>query len=212
MTPTTSFDELFAGQRVLGVLHGRPPQRCVAMAERVWDAGIDSVEVPLRGEQAEESLRAVVAAAARRGLRVGAGTVVSPELARRAADLGAAYTVAPGLDAATAQASLDAGLPHLPGVATATEIQQAHALGLSWLKMFPATTLGPGWLKAMAGPFPSARFVATGGLTAANAADYLAAGAHVVGLGSALADPEQAGRLAATLARLGAKGAGPAAS
>lgn len=196
---TTSFDELFAGQPVMGVLTGTSVDQIRATAERAWAAGVRCVEVVLRGDVAEQALGAVVEAGAARGLRVGAGTVTSLDLVRSAVALGAAYTVAPGLDPEVARASLDAGLPHLPGVATATEIQHARRLGLRWLKAFPATALGPGWFRAMAGPFPTTDFVATGGITVDSAADFLRAGARVVGLGSALADPEQAGRVAALL-------------
>ena len=80
------------------------------------------------------------------------------------------------------------GLDHLPGVATATEIQRALALGLRWQKAFPATVLGPEWFAAMRAPFPMARFVATGGITTNNARSYLDAGAAAISLGTAFAD------------------------
>jgi 2-dehydro-3-deoxyphosphogluconate aldolase/(4S)-4-hydroxy-2-oxoglutarate aldolase len=118
---------------------------------------------------------------------VGAGTVTSPELVHQVADLGAAFTVAPGLDERVAEASMSLGLDQLPGVATATEIQRALALGLRWQKAFPATVLGPEWFAAMRAPFPMARFVATGGITTKNARSYLDAGAAAISLGSAFA-------------------------
>ncbi|NEB81742.1 bifunctional 4-hydroxy-2-oxoglutarate aldolase/2-dehydro-3-deoxy-phosphogluconate aldolase, partial [Streptomyces sp. SID14478] len=105
-----------------------------------------------------------------------------------------------GLDAAVASASVAAGLPHLPGVATATDVQAARALGLTWLKAFPASVLGADWFRAMRGPFPEVPFVATGGMDAGNAAAYLSAGARVVAVGSALEDPAQLASLAELLA------------
>jgi 2-dehydro-3-deoxyphosphogluconate aldolase/(4S)-4-hydroxy-2-oxoglutarate aldolase len=96
-------------------------------------------------------------------------------------------------------ASLAAGLPHLPGVGTATEVQQAYRAGCRWLKAFPAAALGPAWLSALHGPFPDVRFVATGGLTVADAPTFLAAGARVVALGAALADPAQRAQLGTLL-------------
>jgi Entner-Doudoroff aldolase len=122
---------------------------------------------------------------------VGAGTVVRVEQVEEARRAGAAYTVSPGLDVDVVRASLDAGLPTLPGVATASEVQAGVRLGLGWLKMFPAAALGPGWVKALRGPFPDIRFVATGGVTVESAPEFLAAGVRVVALGSALADPAQ---------------------
>jgi len=99
----------------------------------------------------------------------------------------------------TVRASHAAGLPALPGVATATEAQHALGEGLTWLKAFPASVLGTGWFPAMRGPFPQARFVATGGMDSSNARAFLDAGARVVAVGSALEDEAQLPALAALL-------------
>ncbi|MFD7881513.1 bifunctional 4-hydroxy-2-oxoglutarate aldolase/2-dehydro-3-deoxy-phosphogluconate aldolase [Streptomyces bauhiniae] len=191
-----SFDRLFARAPVMAILRGMPMEKSVELATRAWDLGIECVEVPVQSREAAEVLAAVVEAGAGRGKPVGAGTVTTAERLAWAVSAGAAFTVAPGLDAEVARASLDAGLPHLPGVATATDVQAARALGLDWLKAFPASVLGPDWFRAMRGPFPEVPFVATGGIDASNAAAYLAAGAQVVAVGSALEDPEQLPALA----------------
>ena len=185
------FDEIFGGQRVMAILRGLPPDETVALATRLWDAGVTVLEVPIGTAEAVDSLSAAVTVAAGRGLRVGAGTVITAAQARAAADAGAGYTVAPGLDVTVLAASLAAGLPHLPGVGTASEVQQAYAAGCRWLKAFPAKALGAAWISAMRGPFPEVRFVATGGLRVGDAQPFLVAGASVVALGAALADPEQ---------------------
>jgi len=185
------FDEIFGGQRVMAILRGLPPDETVALATRLWDAGVTVLEVPIGTAEAVDSLSAAVTVAAGRGLRVGAGTVITAAQARAAADAGAGYTVAPGLDVTVLAASLAAGLPHLPGVGTASEVQQAYAAGCRWVKAFPAKALGAAWISAMRGPFPEVRFVATGGLRVGDAQPFLVAGASVVALGAALADPEQ---------------------
>ncbi len=185
------FDEIFGGQRVMAILRGLPPDETVALATRLWDAGVTVLEVPIGTAEAVDSLRAAVTVAAARDLRVGAGTVITAAQARAAADAGAGYTVAPGLDVTVLAASLAAGLPHLPGVGTASEVQQAYAAGCRWVKAFPAKALGAAWISAMRGPFPEVRFVATGGLRVGDAQPFLVAGASVVALGAALADPEQ---------------------
>ncbi len=149
------FDEIFGGQRVMAILRGLPPDETVALATRLWDAGVTVLEVPIGTAEAVDSLSAAVTVAAGRGLRVGAGTVITAAQARAAADAGAGYTVAPGLDVTVLAASLAAGLPHLPGVGTASEVQQAYAAGCRWLKAFPAKALGAAWISAMHGPFPS---------------------------------------------------------
>ncbi|CAM05155.1 2-keto-3-deoxy-phosphogluconate aldolase [Saccharopolyspora erythraea NRRL 2338] len=158
----TFFDDLFSCG-VMAILRGMDPERTATLAERAWDLGIDAVEVPIETPGAEPSLRAAIEAGARRGRPVGAGTVVGVEQLRTATELGAAFTVAPGLDPELVRAS---ELPHLPGVATPSEVQHARKLGLTWVKAFPATVLGTGWFAAIRGPFPGMRFTATGGMNA----------------------------------------------
>ena len=191
--------ELLAGRRLVAILRGVPVVRALELAKAVWDSGLGVVEVPIQTPEAVECLRALAAAAARVGAVVGAGTVRSPALVATALEAGAGFTVAPGLDLDVVRASHDAGLPHLPGVATASEVHHALNAGCGWLKAFPAGSLGPGWLREMRGPFPEARFVATGGIDAGNARDYLAAGAAALGVGGAVT---REGGLAALLEAL----------
>jgi 2-dehydro-3-deoxyphosphogluconate aldolase / (4S)-4-hydroxy-2-oxoglutarate aldolase len=148
------------------------------------------VEVPIQRPADLDTLRAVVDAGAERGMPVGSGTVISAEQVETTKRLGGVFTVAPGFSPEVVSASARLGVPHLPGVSTASEIQQALAVGLDWMKAFPASVLGPAWFTAMFGPFPDVKFVATGGMSAANAADYLRAGARIISLGSALASPD----------------------
>lgn len=201
MSQGPGFDELFADASVMAIFRGMGVARSVELSEQAWDLGITHVELPLQTEPDRQALEAVARLAADRGRHVGAGTILRPEQVNEAAEAGAAFLVSPGFDAAVAAAARGAGLPYLPGVATPTEIQAALAAGLSWLKAFPAAVLGTAWFTAMAGPFPQVKFVATGGLDAGNAGDFLAAGVRVVAVGSALADPAQLGRLSALIER-----------
>ena len=195
-----SLTELFEGQPLMAILRGFGVERSVSLARTAWELGIDSVEVPIQSDEDVEALRAVASAGKELGKAVGAGTVVTLEHVRQAADAGAAFTVSPGFDIDVVRASFDAGMPPLPGVATATEVQTAQRAGLTWVKAFPASILGTSWFGAMRGPFPSMRFVATGGMDASNADEYLTAGAKVVAVGSALVDEPQLPRLAELLA------------
>lgn len=183
----------------MAILRGMGEERSLSVATTAWDLGIDVVELPIQTAADIQALRVVAAAGRERGKVVGAGTVVSVEHVRQAADAGAQFTVSPGFDPEIVRASSDAGLPAMPGVATASEVQLALKEGLSWLKAFPASVLGTGWLGAMRGPFPQAKFVTTGGMNASNAGEYLRAGARVVAVGSALEDPDQLPMLATLL-------------
>jgi 2-dehydro-3-deoxyphosphogluconate aldolase/(4S)-4-hydroxy-2-oxoglutarate aldolase len=191
-----SFDDLFGQHRVMAILRGLPPEEAVELAGRIWDAGIELLEVPIGRPEHIPSLAAVVELGAQRGKAVGAGTVVTPEQVRSAERAGARYTVAPGLDLTVVAASLAAGLPHLPGVATPTEVQAALRAGCVWLKAFPAAALGPAWFSTIRGPFPEVRLVATGGVNADTAGEFLAAGARIVAVGGALSEADQLSRLA----------------
>lgn len=195
----SGFEELFGGAPLMAILRGMGVERSLAVSTTAWDLGIDVVELPIQTPDDVEALRVVAAAAKERGKIVGAGTVVSTAHVEQAATAGAAFTVSPGLDLEVVRASHDAGMISMPGVATASEVQLAMKSGLTWLKAFPASVLGAPWLSAMRGPFPAARFVVTGGMSAANAAEYLGAGARVVAVGSALEDPAQLPLLAGLL-------------
>lgn len=195
MSHSEWFSEHLRDCPIMAILRNFPVPESIELSQRAWDLGIDHVEVPIQDQQGSDALAAVVEVGHWRGKFVGAGTVDSPEKVLQAKKLGAAYTVAPGLDEEVVQTSIDANLPHLPGVATPSEIQQALKLGLDWLKAFPATALGLNWFTAMRGPFPQAKLVATGGLNADNAQDYLDTGVVVAAVGSALQDPDQVPRL-----------------
>jgi len=199
------FEAAFAGVPLMAILRGMGVERSVRVSETAWELGIDSVEVPLQTDEDERALREVVRRAGERGKSVGAGTIISPAQVTQAADAGAAYLVSPGLDPAVVRAAQDAGIPILPGVATPSEVQLALSLGLTWLKAFPATWLGPEWFAHMRGPFPQVRFVATGGLNASNVETFLDAGVRVAAVGSALEDSLQLVRLAEVLRTRGAR-------
>lgn len=119
-------------------------------------------------------------------LVLGAGTIVTVEQAREAADAGATFLVAPGSDEEVSAAMLQTGRTVLLGALTPTEVMRVRKLGAHAVKVFPASLGGPGYLKALRGPFPDASFVPTGGVNPGNLADWLAAGALAVGAGSDL--------------------------
>lgn len=195
----SGFEALFAGAPLMAILRGMGVERSLALSTTAWDLGIDIVELPIQTPEDVEALTVVSAAAGERGKVVGAGTVLTPDHIVQAASAGASFTVSPGLDLEIVRASHEAGMLSIPGVATASEVQLALKSGLTWLKAFPASVLGPQWLTAMHGPFPQARFVTTGGMNATNAGEYLDAGASVVAVGTALEDPAQLPLLAGLL-------------
>lgn len=172
--------------RTVAILRSFDPEETQALAHQCWAAGMDLVEVPVQGERGWAALAAVAAIAGDRPF--GAGTVVTPEDARRAADLGASVAISPGIDADVVRTAVAAGMTPLPGVFTASDLMLASRLGVTTAKLFPASLAGPQWLEAMRGPFPGLRLVAVGGIGVANAADFLVAGACGVGLGGSVGE------------------------
>ena len=144
----------------------------VLVARALLAGGIRMLEVTLRTPQALACIEAIARDVPE--AVVGAGTVRSAQDAQASASAGASFIVSPGYTQALAQACRDVRLPLLPGVATGSEIMMAQADGLSELKFFPAMQSGgPAMLKAWNGPFGDVRFCPTGGVTAANAMDFL---------------------------------------
>lgn len=167
--------------------------QAVLMARALVAGGIRMLEVTLRTPQALACIEAIARDVPE--AVVGAGTVRSAADAQASALAGARFVVSPGYTAAVGQACRDAGLPLLPGVATASEIMTAQDDGLSELKFFPAMqTGGPAMLKAWSGPFGGVRFCPTGGVTAANAVDFLALPNVVCVGGSWLTPPDALAR------------------
>ena len=192
-----SLSDLMTRSPAMAILRNFPPATAVQLAQRAWDVGIELVEVPIQTPDAVPSLEAVIRAGNERGKPVGAGTITTKEQLRLSHRLGVAFTVSPGLSRGVVELCTDLGVPHLPGVSSASEIQKAIRLGCTWLKAFPANVLGPDWFVAMKrGPFPGVSFVATGGVDVRNATDFLDAGATAVGVGSALMDEAQIDLLA----------------
>ena len=147
--------------------------QAVPMARALVAGGIRMLEVTLRTPQALACIEAIARDVPE--AVVGAGTVRNAADAQASAMAGARFIVSPGYTNALGQACRDAGLPLLPGVATGSEIMMALADGLAELKFFPAMQAGgPAMLKAWGGPFGDVRFCPTGGVTAANALDFLA--------------------------------------
>ncbi|GAA1997096.1 bifunctional 4-hydroxy-2-oxoglutarate aldolase/2-dehydro-3-deoxy-phosphogluconate aldolase [Microbacterium pumilum] len=195
------FSETFGEVPVMGIFRRQGLERTMQLAEAAWDVGVRIMEVPVMAPDDLSVLRVIASAARERGFDVGAGTIVSADQLDAVADAGAAFTVAPGFDPIVAAASVARGLPHVPGVATGTEIQAALRAGFTWLKAFPAERLGPAWIRHQHGPFPQVRFVATGGVTPETAQSFLDAGCRVVALGSAFDSEEQITKLTPILGR-----------
>jgi len=164
--------------------------RAVDVAQALVAGGITVLEFTLTGKGAIEAI-----AATRRALGeaacVGVGTVLKPEEAQAALDSGAQFVVTPAVRRAVIAACVKRNTPILCGGFTPTELLEAYEAGAELVKLFPAQLGGPRYIKDVLAPMPFLKIVPTGGVSAENARDYLAAGAVAVGIGGNLV-PRQA--------------------
>lgn len=170
--------------RLVGILRGTDVDATVAAARTLLDAGVLTLEIALTLPDAEEAIAQVVRDAPDEAL-IGAGTVLDEADVERAVAAGAQFLVTPTL-AASVPYAIGQGIGVLPGVYTPTEIQQGHDLGSAAVKLFPASALGPGFLRAVRDPFPEARIIPVGGVSVDTVGEYLAAGAFGIGVGGPL--------------------------
>ena len=176
--------ERLGASRLIAILRGTDVDATVAAARTLIDAGVLTLEITLTLLDAEEAIAQLVHDAPSDAM-IGAGTVLNEADVDRAVSAGAQFMVTPTLNASVGYA-INQGIGVLPGVFTPTEIQRGLDLGAAAVKLFPASSLGPGFIRAVRDPFPGARIIPVGGVTPATAADFLAAGAFGIGVGGPL--------------------------
>ena len=143
------------------------------LAKALIDGGLPCVEVTFRTDAAEESIRRITQKYP--DLFVGAGTVLTKDQVDRAMGAGAKFIVTPGFNPAVVQHCIDRGITVCPGVCTPTEIEMALEKGIDTVKFFPAEASGGlSFIKAVAAPYTTLKFMPTGGISAKNVRDYLA--------------------------------------
>jgi 2-dehydro-3-deoxyphosphogluconate aldolase / (4S)-4-hydroxy-2-oxoglutarate aldolase len=174
---------------IVAIVRSHDSAHLVQVAKALADGGISIIEITMTVPDAVEVVRQV-----RRGLGdhvlVGAGTVLDPETARAVLLAGAEYIVAPTVNVEVIRLCQRYGKLVMPGAFTPTEILTAWEAGADIVKVFPADTVGPAFFKALRGPLPHIRLMATGGVDLTTAAAFLNAGACCLGIGSQLVEPK----------------------
>lgn len=150
------------------------------------DGGVTAIEVTLTTPDALSLISSI--RKERESLLVGAGSVLSAEQARHAVEAGARYLVSPVFDPDVLATAHTYDVPAMPGAYTPTEMLTAYKAGADLVKVFPADTLGPSYIKGVLSPMPFLELMPTGGVTPDNVATWLQSGAVAVGLGGALVD------------------------
>lgn len=188
MTETEVIQTIERGQ-IIAILRGDFMQREFEVVSILEQAGITAVEMTLNSPGAFDGISRLARHFGSR-IAIGAGTVVRVDQVNSVADVGASFIVSPNRNLAVIQATKHRGMISIPGCFTPSEILEAMDAGADAAKLFPAGSLGPGFVKAIRGPIPDVRLVPTGGVDPESAPKYLASGAWALGVGSELAGPD----------------------
>jgi 2-dehydro-3-deoxyphosphogluconate aldolase / (4S)-4-hydroxy-2-oxoglutarate aldolase len=196
---TMTFTDLLRQARLVAIVRGTSTEASLTTVLTLAAEGIKLIEVSLNTPGA-----ASVITRARKATgddtMIGAGTVLTADDAALVAEAGARFVVTPGLGPGVT-ATIQRDLPVIAGALTPSEIISATGQGAAAVKLFPASSGGPAYLRALRDPFPAVPFVPVGGIDEAAAAQYLAGGATAVGVGSPLVGDAASGGSAADLAR-----------
>ena len=181
---------------VVAVIRLKDPAKLRAVVDALAEGGVRALEVTMTVPRAVDLIREL-APTMPSGFLLGAGTVVDADTAKAVIDAGARYVVSPVFRPDVIDACHLRDVPMMPGCFSPTEILAAHDAGADIIKVFPATMLGPQFLKDVRAPLPQVKLMPTGGVTLDNAGDWIRAGAVAVGIGSALVDAKaiEAGQL-----------------
>jgi 2-dehydro-3-deoxyphosphogluconate aldolase / (4S)-4-hydroxy-2-oxoglutarate aldolase len=177
-TTTTSLSRhetllrLFQAARVIPVITIERVEDAVPLARALVAGGVRTLEITLRTAAALKAAEVIITHVS--DAIVGLGTVLNADDLRQATSLGAKFALSPGATPDLLDAAARGDLPFVPGIATASELMAALSRGFGMVKFFPAQQAGGiAALRALAGPFPQARFCPTGGIGPANAAEWL---------------------------------------
>lgn len=176
---------LLTNPGIIAVVRARNAEQVVPLSEALLAGGVIAIEITLTTPNAFAAIREARARFANRAL-IGVGTVLDAAACRAALDAGAEFVVTPICRTEFVSLVHAADRPIMLGAFSPTEAQLAHEAGADFIKVFPADTLGPGYIKALRAPLPHLRIVPTGGVELHNVRDFLQAGCAALGVGSAL--------------------------
>lgn len=187
MTLTTALESGHAA--IVAILRGVEPDEVVDIAAALLDSGIRIIEVPLNSPRPLLSIERLAARFGEQAL-IGAGTVLSAKQVDEVAAAGGRLIVSPNTEPKVIERTLELALDSLPGAMTPTEVFDAIAAGATHIKIFPCSSTGTGFLRALREVVPGdTRLWAVGGVGAANVRDWIAAGASGIGVGGSLFKP-----------------------
>lgn len=189
-----TLERIYSG-KIIAIIRGIASDNIVELVEAMLAGGVDCAEVTFdqsSAEAARDTLVSIRRICDHFGDRVcvGAGTVMSPEQVRLAAEAGAKYIISPNVDPAVIAETKKLGLVSIPGAMTPTEAAWAYSLGGDIIKLFPAGNLGASYIKALKAPLKHIPVTAVGGINAKNCTEFFKAGVIGIGVGGNLVSKE----------------------
>ena len=187
----TSFSRaLFQELPIVGILRGFTLGQMTEIVRASLRGGLRNIEITMNTPDAAWQLREAVTVAEGQ-LNIGAGTVINLELLDQALAAGASFVVTPTLEPKVASECANQNIPVFPGAFSPTEIVRAWELGPMMVKVFPAESVGPGYIRALKAPLPHIKLLPTGGVDLKTLPDFLKAGADGFGIGGPLFDRQR---------------------
>lgn len=182
--------------KIIAILRGIAQEKLIPLAEALYNGGIRLMEVTYcaDGSAADETIAKEIQHLVSHfngRMLIGAGTVLTKQQVRLTKDAGGLFIISPNTDPEIISESTRLGLVSIPGGYTPTDIVSAHSFGADFVKLFPVTTLGPEYVKAVKAPLSHIKLLAVGGINEYNMGDYLKAGVSGFGIGSNITDQKK---------------------
>jgi len=187
MSELTFSWELFQKAPIVGIIRNISIEDVVKILPVYREAGLTTVEITMNTPDATEMIRYALENESE-GLNIGAGTVCTKEELDQALEAGAQFIVTPIINKKVIKSCVKKNIPIFPGAFTPTEIYNAWTLGAGMVKIYPATSLGPEYIKDLKAPMNQLKLLPTGGVGLENMSAFLKAGANGLGIGGQLFD------------------------
>jgi 2-dehydro-3-deoxyphosphogluconate aldolase / (4S)-4-hydroxy-2-oxoglutarate aldolase len=179
--------QLIRDTGIVAIVRGTGIDTLLKVAESLRDGGVRVIEVTLNTPGAITMIGRLVEECGEQML-IGAGTVLDPETARSVILAGAKFVLGPILNPEVGKLCKRYNTVYVPGVLTPTEVMSAWEMGAQVVKIFPAGSVGPRYIRELRGPLPQVEMMPVGGVTEENAAEFIRAGAVALGIGGELVD------------------------
>ena len=182
-------------RKIIAIVRGVEPKKLVPLAKALYDGGIRLMEITYSadGSVSDEETAAAVGALANEfdgRMYIGSGTVLTREQVKRTYDVGGRFIISPNTDTEVIKYTKELGMVSIPGALTPSEAEVANRAGADFVKLFPVTSMGTSYVKAIAAPLSHIRFLAVGGITPENIGEYLDIGVCGFGIGSNIINKE----------------------